>query len=216
MDSARAGAALRWLRALVLAAVAWTAGIAGHVGADGRLPGAPVLALLFLTTALAAAPLLGREVGRAAAIGLLVAGQTLIHGCLTALSSHDLPAEHAGVNAAHQHQSVAEPGWAHHPHHLLGDLSGQHAAMALAHLAAAVVVGWWLAAGERALWTVLRSVAGPGVAAVRSLLAGLRPRPAAAWGARRTPEHAALDEPAPVLVVLAHVVRRRGPPVLVR
>src|SRR3954468_21066272 len=39
--------------------------------------------------------------------------------------------------------------------HLIADLTGAHAVMALGHLAAAVVVGLWLAMGERALWTGL-------------------------------------------------------------
>ena len=39
--------------------------------------------------------------------------------------------------------------------HLIADFSGPHAAMALAHLVATAAVGWWLAQGERMLWTIL-------------------------------------------------------------
>src|SRR3712207_8594820 len=37
-------------------------------------------------------------------------------------------------------------------HHLIEDMTGPHAAMAVGHVAAAALVGLWLAAGERALW----------------------------------------------------------------
>jgi hypothetical protein len=63
----------------------------------------------------------------------------------------------------------------------MADLTGAHAVMALAHLAAAVLVGLWLAVGERALWHLVvlaadrvRSV----VAAACSSYARVR------WGAR--------------------------------
>ena len=39
----------------------------------------------------------------------------------------------------------------------MADLTGAHAVMALAHLAAAVLVGLWLAVGERALWHLRRA-----------------------------------------------------------
>jgi hypothetical protein len=49
--------------------------------------------------------------------------------------------------------------------HLLADLTGPHAVMALAHLVAAAVVGLWLARGERALWSIF-AIAADGVGAV--------------------------------------------------
>jgi hypothetical protein len=105
--------------------------------------------------------------------------------------------------------------------HLLADLTGPHAVMALAHLAAAAVVGLWLAIGERALWTVLalmgdglRSLVAATVAAYYacvSLLLGtgyLRgPHdPSRSWGG-------AVDV-SPRVRVLARTLSRRGPPLL--
>jgi hypothetical protein len=96
----------------------------------------------------------------------------------------------------------------------MADLTGAHAAMALAHLAAAVLVGLWLAVGERALWHLVvlaadhvRSV----VAAACSSYARVR------WGARvlLAPLPLRDDGPPPrPRQVLDRVVVRRGPPLL--
>ena len=59
-------------------------------------------------------------------------------------------AQAAGAAGDDAHLSVPAPVM-----HLVADMTGPHAAMALAHLAAAAVVGLWLALGERALWTVI-------------------------------------------------------------
>lgn len=53
--------------------------------------------------------------------------------------------------------------------HLIADMSGSHAAMALAHLVATVLLGWWLAQGERMLWTVLSLTADGARDSVRML-----------------------------------------------
>lgn len=126
----------------------------------------------------------------------MVAGQTLIHGALTALAGHRgdpplhrSPALHlsAGLPAGHGRRvgSLHDQVHAGHPgairaqlsvpapvQHVLADLTGPHALMALAHLLAALLVGLWLARGERALWALL-AVVGEGVAdvLVRTLLA---------------------------------------------
>jgi hypothetical protein len=177
-----AGLVLRWCRALLLAAVAMAAGVAGHLGADGLMPGRAALVVLFLTCAVGAACFLGRPASRLRVVLLLIGGQTFIHGGLTALAGHrgDPPLVRTPV-AAHlaatpgagrrvgslldQFNAVApgaRPGQRvelavpYPVQHLLADLTGAHAAMAVAHLTAAVVVGLWLAMGERALWTVLR------------------------------------------------------------
>ncbi len=90
--------------------------------------------------------------------------------------------------------------------------------MVAAHLAAALVAGWWLRRGEAALWRLVRAAAltarewaAPLRTAVALLVAlllgGSRPAPARR-GAR--PE----DWRLPVAAALRHSVLRRGPPVV--
>jgi hypothetical protein len=82
------GGALRWTRALLLAVVAMGSGVIAHLSADGRLPGPWVLALLFLLCVAGAAALLGRPASTLRVVVMTVAGQTFVHGFLTALSGH--------------------------------------------------------------------------------------------------------------------------------
>ncbi len=90
--------------------------------------------------------------------------------------------------------------------HLTEDLSGPHAAMALAHAAAAAVVGLWLARGEHALW-VLVWLAGRSLAR----LAGPVPLIVGVAGPPRVvrADHTLLP---PTSRALARTLRRRGPP----
>jgi hypothetical protein len=91
-------------------------------------------------------------------------------------------------------------------------MSGGHLGMLVAHLVAAVVVGVWLAAGERALWMLLALSARPLVDAWRTVTAVVRgggalvvscPRLQIGWGLRRVVSGR---------VWTAGVVARRGPP----
>ncbi|MFD7643905.1 hypothetical protein ACFV4P_24985 [Kitasatospora sp. NPDC059795] len=99
--------------------------------------------------------------------------------------------------------------------HAVGGL-GLTSGMVLAHLAAAVVAGWWLRRGEAALWRLVRTAAltarewaAPLRTAVALLVAlllgGERPAPTRRAG---RPE----DWPLPVAAALRHCVLRRGPP----
>ena len=76
--------------------------------------------------------------------------------------------------------------------------------MLLVHLAAALVVGAWLAAGERAVWTVLTLIWRALLLPVLTLATPTAPTPAAV--------------PAPVTSILPRIVSgsvvRRGPPSL--
>jgi len=98
--------------------------------------------------------------------------------------------------------------------HQLAHLTEQGAAMVLAHTLGAVVLGLWLAVGERAVWHLLHLgvarlaaaarthvLLGAGLAAVRDTLGAGRPRPpvVAVW--RPAGER-----------VLRHQLARRGPP----
>ncbi|MDR6173481.1 hypothetical protein QE364_002606 [Nocardioides zeae] len=125
---------LRVVRGAVLTTVALLAGAGGHALAGGALPGLPVLAGLLVALTPVAALLVGRRVDALQAGLLLVLGQAAVHLALMVTAD----GAHHGVHDGIQH--------------------GGHGAtptMLLAHLAAAGIGGLWLAAGERALWTVL-------------------------------------------------------------
>ncbi|EIV94675.1 hypothetical protein [Frankia sp. QA3] len=82
-------------------------------------------------------------------------------------------------------------------------------AMAGAHLLAAVVLAWWLAAGERMVWRAARGAAVVARRVVRRLRRRVSPQRTVAGGC-------ALPVFRPVWmrrpVLLRHVVVRRGPP----
>ena len=84
-----------------------------------------------------------------------------------------------------------------------------HAPMFLAHAAAGVLVGLWLAVGERAVWALLalavRTVLAPLVVVLVPLTPARRPRPAVA---HLHPLHRT------ALQRVARSVVRRGPPAL--
>lgn len=240
-----AGFALRWLRALLLTGVAVASGVVGHVSADGLLPGRGALAALFVVVLLAAAALLGRPASTFRVVMLLVAGQALIHVTLTAMSGHRgdpvhrLPAhaphtelpQPAGtghlVGSSHDQLRSHEPVVTQMPlpvpvQHLIADLTGPSALMALAHLAAAAAVGLWLASGEKALWAVLALAADRVCELVKATVClygrFLRTLGRAACdrllNLGRTTAAAPTDQKAPTLLLLARAVVRRGPPPL--
>lgn len=243
------GTATRWARALLLAGVALLTGVIAHVGAGGLLPGPGVLVALLAGCTAAAGCLLGRPASTLRIVALVMAGQTFIHGVMTALGGHRgdppltdvatssaLPTEMAAAGGRRvgslydqvygsAAQSGADAGAALSipapVQHLIADLTGANAVMALAHLAAAALVGLWLAVGERALWTVvtlLAETARPVVAGLliafarasahvclaREILAHARRTGSERWPTRlrRTPD------------LLARSVVRRGPPAL--
>lgn len=135
--------ALVWLRALLLATVALVAGSVAHAGAHGVLPPPPVLLALLAVGTTGVAPLLRRPAGTGRVVLLLVVGQAAVHAALTALGGHRDDPTHSGAGPALWVARLAE------------DLTADHALMALAHAAAAAVVGLWLAHGERTVWRLL-------------------------------------------------------------
>jgi hypothetical protein len=76
-------------------------------------------------------------------------------------SLRDLTSPGSGVGSGGS--DLALPSWLTH---LPQELSGPNAVMALAHIAAAVVLGLWLAMGERSLWALVALV-GPSSTVVR-------------------------------------------------
>jgi hypothetical protein len=220
-------ARLRWLRALLVGSVAFFLGTAGHVMADGLLPGPVGLATLFACSTLLALPVLGSRVSSVRTVALLVGGQTLIHLCLT------LTAGHAGQQRTGHHPLVPAgttslptvdgrrvgslqdaylgtgdgPVAPVVPGHLVGDLQA-HAPMMAVHLLAAALVGLWLAHGERLALAVVTLTGHRLVAIVQVEVPVAVPA-----GSRAS--YAALHAPAgPRSVWLTRPGSRRGPPLL--
>ena len=220
-------ARLRWLRALLVGSVAFFLGTAGHVMANGLLPGPVGLTALFVLSTALALPVLGRRVSSVRTVALLVGGQTFIHLCLT------LTAGHVGQAPTH-HQTIAPTGTTELPvvdgrrigslqdafggtydgpvspavpSHLISDLQA-HAPMMVVHLLAAALVGLWLAHGERLALSVVTLTG-------HRLLALVRVAVPVAVPAVSRATYAALHAPAgPVSVWLARPDSRRGPPLV--
>jgi hypothetical protein len=170
---------LRWARALLLAVVVLTAGSVAHASAHGLMPGPWAMATLLVLGTTAAAPLLTGPASTMRVVLLVVGGQTVVHAALTALAGHagDVRSPVASpVLLTHAPRSgslydqlmptaaptrLTTPDWVLH---LTNDLTGPHAAMAVAHLVAAAMVGLWLASGERALWSLIVLAINPALA----------------------------------------------------
>lgn len=197
----RAGWALRYARAAVLSSGAVGLAAVAHVSAGGLLPDLTVFALMLVACTLISGTRLGREASRWEIVALLVGGQTAMHAAMTAISGHGDPAEAEPSGLGHSLVHALE--------HLAEDMTWHHAPMMLAHLAAAAVVGLWLAYGERALWSLIRLVA----AEVTALLAV--PRVVVVPRIKALPERFAWV-PAVRQVALASTHLRRGPPAYLR
>lgn len=210
---------LRWVRALTLASVMLASGLTGHLAAGGVAPTTTVLLPVFVLLTAAIAPLLGAPASTTRVITLLVAGQALLHvvlqvlgGTATGVAGHSLltPADAGGAATSHllAHVDTAVPTGGSTA--LLGS---SHLGMLLVHLAAAVVVGVWLAAGERAAWTLVAVAALPVVDAwIR--LRELARTDAGAWAAprRRALPRWSHEVPVRPSSWVGRGVSRRGPP----
>jgi len=223
----RIDAGVLWARALVLGVVTLFLGVAGHVTADGLLPGPLFLTALLVGSVLLSAPMLARQVSPLRMVALLVGGQTAIHLVLsltaghrgdaaTAAATHGTPIGALPVVDGRRVGSLQDAydglsgqgslAPAVPVGHLLDDLAA-HAPMMVAHLVAAALVGLWLGYGERCLFTLLA-------------LTGRRVL-AAAWALAPVavvPRLAPLDTDralvGPRSVWLVRPDSRRGPPVL--
>ena len=160
--------ALRWVRALTLASVMLGSGIAGHAAAGGSVPATSTVLPVFVLFTAAIAPLLDAPASTRRVTALLLVGQVSVHVLLQLLggpvaidvSGHSM-ARHPGATGelvtAHLGHSVASAPTGS----LMTLLTDPHLGMLLAHAAAALVVGLWLAAGERAAWTLVSLAALP-------------------------------------------------------
>jgi hypothetical protein len=212
--------ALRWVRALTLASVMLGSGIAGHAAAGGAVPATSMLLSVFVLLTAAIAPLLDAPATTRRVTALLLVGQISVHVLLQLLggsvaidvSGHSM-AMHAGVAGeqatAHLDHAVASAPTGS----LLAFLIGPHVGMLLAHVGAALVVGLWLAAGERAAWILVSLAALPVVdawvtlrqlsGAVQVAVVIARPVPCPGWGCETRVRPA---------MWTGRGVSRRGPP----
>ncbi|WP_068928708.1 MFS transporter [Planobispora rosea] len=179
----RARLPLRLMRSAAFSAVCVTLAVLGHRAAGGAGPEPWAVAAGTAAVAATAAALAGRE-RSATTVGITLAGLQLL--------LHELFAP-GGPSAIIPHG------------HGQGQGLGESLGMILAHLTATLMTGWWLARGESALWTLLRT-AGTRLGAAFRLLAV----PAAPLAPRPLPLPRAAAVPARRL--LLHAVGRRGPP----
>ncbi len=145
----------RWARALTLASVMLCAGYSGHVAAGGVVPPAALAGPLLVVVTVAVAPFLERPASAWRVVVLMLAGQGLLHVVLE-LAGRTAPARSApmmGTATGHGMATMA-PGVSSSSTLSALCLTGTHLNMLLAHFAAALVVALWLAAGERAAWTL--------------------------------------------------------------
>jgi hypothetical protein len=221
---------LLWSRAALVAFVALVTGAVGHVSADGLLPSPLVLAGVFTLSVPFCAAQLVRPAGMPRLVLLLSAGQTAVHVVLTLTAGHRgdavtvtgrrsveavLPVQDGRRvgSLLDGYESATHGGPAVEPALPVGSLLGElaaHAPMMAAHLAAAALVGIWLALGERSLWALLalaeRVVVGPVLVAVAWL--GMPPLVVTA------PRPADVPRVRPTHPLLAPTLSRRGPPAL--
>ena len=146
-------AALRWVRALLLAAVMLAAADSGHALAGGAALPPALVGPLLVVVAMAAAPFLDRPASTSRVAALALVGQALLHVALQVLALA-APMEGGAMTMSASSAHPMPDGTAM-PHSSLSLLGGAHLGMLLAHVGAAVLVAVWLAAGERAAWTLV-------------------------------------------------------------
>ncbi|MYX12507.1 hypothetical protein GTY67_03580 [Streptomyces sp. SID8374] len=168
-----------------------------HVAAGGHLPGAGVLALLFLGLTAQGALLFGGRRRRFDVVTLVLGGtQFALHGAFHFLSSAPGGTPHSAMAAGHEHAMAGQSG-GHADGHTMD------AGMTLAHAAATLGTALCVIHGER----VLRRLAA--LVVPRIALRSAPSLPCLPW-----------SRPAPPVVVrirfgalLARSCHRRGPPV---
>ncbi|EFL36644.1 predicted protein [Streptomyces viridochromogenes DSM 40736] len=220
-----AGWCARTTRAAVFAAVCVVLAALGHVMMSGDHVPPRTLAAGWAVTGVAGWCLAGRERGLRLVVAVAVAVQTALHSAFS-LMSPSPPAGTAGSRAADSmhmgsmhmgsthmgsthmgslHMESVDAGAMGHAGHLPGGDSSL--GMLAAHLLAALLCGLWLGHGERAVFRLLRAVAGRLAAPLRLLFALPAPPPPPVRVRRPSSDRA------PRLLLLVHAITSRGPPV---
>jgi hypothetical protein len=155
-------------RGCALGVIAASLATVAHVLGGGELPPP---SLLLLTGSLAVAlgvALSGSRMGRARVVAIVVGGQLLLHELLMMLVAVDaadplrqqpmpgMPGMTVPLAAGSAPSSAVWSMLAHHAITSVTTVPG--ATMLAAHTLAAVLVGLWLAAGERLIWSLLELV----------------------------------------------------------
>ncbi len=205
-------AATRVHRAAAATAGTVGAGVVAHVLAGGAAPGVDVLALLAATLLPVALLATRARLGRLPTLGLLSAGQYVVHGALvlTAVRPASGPASapgHCGGPAAHgstAHGSAEHCAAlvAHGPEHASGPVAVDDGVMAVLHVAATLATALLLAQGDRAV----AALRGALLAVWRTPVLAL-PRPL-----RALPRRVAAPDVVPPPLVCVRRRPRRGPP----
>lgn len=216
---AAAGGALRWSRAAAVAAVSVSTAVAAHLGAGGEPPAWELVVALLGVVTCAVGPLLRHPAGRRRVVLLVLGGETLMHLALRLGEARSPGAAVPPAPALPMTGSM--PGMDHVGAHGQGLATvaasvsaalGHDAVMTALHCTAAMAVGLWLAAGERAVWTLAALMVEPVRVAwlvLRTALRGTAP----VRLVEGTSSASDSDRRAPALAVRAcRVVSRRGPP----
>ncbi len=222
--------AVLWARAIVVGSLAFFLGVAGHVTADGLLPGPLFCGALLALSILLSIPMLSRPASSLRLVTLLVGGQTLIHVAMSVTGGHagDPTVEDAArsrpttgpeplplvdgrrvgsLQDAYEGGADSALAPTLPVGHLVADLSA-HAPMMAAHLAAAALVGLWLAYGERCLWSII-ALTRRAIVVAATLLAPIVPLPS-----RRSTTALTQMTVRPQPLWLVRPDSRRGPPLL--
>jgi hypothetical protein len=149
--------ALRWVRALTLASVMLGSGLAGHAAAGGSVPATSMLLPVFVLFTAAIAPLSGRPRLDPYASPRCSSSASFRPRPPAGARRFQWQSTPVATRSAMHTGAAGEPVTAHLGHAVASAptgavaalLTGPHLGMLLAHLAAALVVGLWLAAGER-------------------------------------------------------------------
>ncbi|MGW0945040.1 hypothetical protein ACWD4O_21155 [Streptomyces sp. NPDC002623] len=222
-----AGWCSRTLRAALFAAVCVLLAALGHVMMSGSEVPAWALAASVALTGATGWSLAGRERGLPLIVTVVLAAQTVLHTAFS-LTERQPSAGAVEIDSMDMGGMVGMSGMgrmrhAGHMEHMehmqhtgpmdpWGEAVGMGVSssfgMLAAHLLAALLCGLWLAHGERAVFRILRAVAGWLAAPLRLLLLALPvvpERPRVRVGRRGS-------ERAPRLLLLSYAITTRGPP----
>ncbi|MGW0611645.1 hypothetical protein [Streptomyces sp. NPDC002788] len=207
-----AGWGARTIRAAVFAAVCVVLAALGHVMMSGDHVPPSTLTAGWAVTSVTGWCLAGRERGLRLVAAVAVAVQTALHSAFSlAPPTAGVPGDpnpmgtHTTGMGSMGHDMASMPPHMGHTGHAPGGDSSL--GMLAAHLLAALLCGLWLAHGERAVFRLLRTVGSRLAAPLRLLFAVPAPPPPPVRARRRTSDRA------PRLLLLAHAVTSRGPPV---
>ncbi|WP_030987693.1 hypothetical protein [Streptomyces sp. NRRL S-1813] len=220
-----AGWCSRTVRAAVFAAVCVLLAALGHVMMSGSQVPAWTLAVGLTVTGAAGWCLAGRERGLPLIVTVAVAAQTALHSAFSlaqSVTGSTAPMDMSDMGAVHMDMAsiktesipvwlmtISHMGMSHTVH--MGhstDGGSSTFGMLAAHLLAALLSGLWLAFGEKAVFRILRAVAGWLAGPLRLLLLA----PPIVRDCLRVRVRSPQSDHAPRLLLLVHAITSRGPP----